>query len=177
MPEVTKNEDELLFVDDGLVETIKAESRKSSRLIARLLMHLNHEDPVQEMLIALCQGCSVVPNRSPGRSESLAVIEGEVLGTEGLQQLGNALYGDEDPSPPNASEPPISFSKNGDETLLRMRLPFVRAAEIDLSAFNDELVVQIGNFKRHVSLPRNLVGVKPGRARRDGDVLEIAFQA
>ncbi|MBT3267908.1 ArsA family ATPase [Candidatus Poribacteria bacterium] len=103
------------------------------------------------------------------------MFRGEVLGTEGLERLGDALYGDEDPSPPNTSEAPMSFTKDGDATLLRMKLPFVRAAEIDLSAFNDELVVQIGNFKRHVSLPRNLVGVKPGKARRDGDVLEIAF--
>ncbi len=105
------------------------------------------------------------------------LFQGEVLGTDGLQLLGGALYGDQDPAPPNTSEAPMSFTKNGDETLLRMRLPFVRAAEIDLSAYNDELVVQIGNFKRHVSLPRNLIGVKPGKARRDGDVLEISFQA
>ena len=105
------------------------------------------------------------------------LFRGEVLGMAGLERLASALYGDEDPSPPNASEAPMSFTKNGDETLLRMKLPFVRAAEIDLSAFNDELIVQIGNFKRHVSLPRNLIGVKPGGARRDGDVLEIAFPA
>jgi len=79
MPEVIKNSENLLFVDHELVENIKDEARKSSRLIARLLMHLSHEDPVQEMLIAMCRDCVVVPNRAVGQSESLQVVEGEML--------------------------------------------------------------------------------------------------
>jgi cupin fold WbuC family metalloprotein len=79
MPEVIKNSENLIFVNHEVVERIKGEARKSSRLIARLLMHLSHEDPVQEMLIALCRGCTVVPNRTIGRSESLQVVEGEML--------------------------------------------------------------------------------------------------
>jgi len=42
-------------------------------------MHLTHEDPVQEMLIAMCRGCAVAPNRAVGRSESLQMVEGEML--------------------------------------------------------------------------------------------------
>lgn len=79
MPEVINNRENLLFVNPEMVENIKEEARKSSRLIARLLMHLSHEDPVQEMLIAMCRGCAVTPNRALGRSESLQVVEGEIL--------------------------------------------------------------------------------------------------
>ena len=79
MPEIIKNSENLLFVDLEVVENVKKEARKSPRLIARLLMHLSHEDPVQEMLIAMCRGCAVVPNRAVGRSESLQVVEGEML--------------------------------------------------------------------------------------------------
>jgi len=79
MPEIIKNNENLLFVNLEMVENIKEEARKSSRLIARLLMHLSHEDPVQEMLIAMCRGCAVAPNRALGRSESLQVVEGEML--------------------------------------------------------------------------------------------------
>ena len=42
-------------------------------------MHFDHEDPVQEMLIALGRNCAVMPNRSVGRSESLQVVKGELL--------------------------------------------------------------------------------------------------
>jgi len=79
MPEVMKNSENLLFVKPEMLENIKEEARKSPRRIARLLMHLTHEDPVQEMLIAMCRGCSVAPNRAVGRSESLLVVEGELL--------------------------------------------------------------------------------------------------
>ena len=79
MPEVLRNSKELLFINSEIVTQIKNEAQQSSRLMARLLMHLSHEDPVQEMLIAMGRDCAVMPNRSVGRSESLQVIEGELL--------------------------------------------------------------------------------------------------
>ena len=79
MPEVIKNSEELLFINNELVEQIIEEASQSQRHMARLLMHFDHEDPVQEMLIALGRNCPVMPNRSVGRSESLQVVQGELL--------------------------------------------------------------------------------------------------
>ena len=79
MPEVIKNSEELLFINNELVEQIIEEASQSQRHMARLLMHFDHENPVQEMLIALGRNCAVMPNRSVGRSESLQVVQGELL--------------------------------------------------------------------------------------------------
>ena len=79
MPEVIKNSKELLFINNELVDQIIGEAKQSQRHMARLLMHFDHEDPVQEMLIAMGRDCAVMPNRSPGRSESLQVVKGELL--------------------------------------------------------------------------------------------------
>ena len=79
MTEVIKNSEELLFINNDLVEQIVKEASQSQRHMARLLMHFEHEDPVQEMLIAMGRDCMVVPNRSVGRSESLQVVQGELL--------------------------------------------------------------------------------------------------
>ena len=79
MPEVIKNSEELLFINNDLIEQIIEEASQSQRHMARLLMHFDHEDPVQEMLIAMGRDCMVVPNRSVGRSESLQVVQGELL--------------------------------------------------------------------------------------------------
>ena len=79
MPEITKNNKEMLFINNKMVEDIKGEAYQSSRKMARLLMHLSHEDPVQEMLIAMGRECIVTPNSSIGRSESLQLVEGELL--------------------------------------------------------------------------------------------------
>ena len=55
MPEVIKNTEELLFINNELVEQIIKEAKQSKRHIARMLMHFDHADPVQEMLIAIFQ--------------------------------------------------------------------------------------------------------------------------
>ena len=79
MPEIIKNNKELLFINNELVEQIVGEARQSQRHMARILMHFDHEDLVQEMLIAMGRNCAVMPNRSVGRSESLQVVQGELL--------------------------------------------------------------------------------------------------
>ena len=79
MPEVIKNNSDILFVNNKIIEEIKIEALKSSRQMARLLMHLSHEDLVQEMLIAMGKNCLVTPNSSIGKSESLQVLEGRLL--------------------------------------------------------------------------------------------------
>ena len=79
MPEVIKNSEERLFINNDLVEQIIEETSQSQRHMARLLMHFDHEDPVQEMLIAMGRNCAVMPNCSVGRSESLQVVQGELL--------------------------------------------------------------------------------------------------
>ena len=79
MPEVIKNSEELLFINNDIIEQIIEEASQSQRHMARLLMHFDHEDPVQEMLIAMGRNCAVMPNRSVGRSESLQVVQGELL--------------------------------------------------------------------------------------------------
>ena len=79
MPEVLKNNSDILFVNNKIIEELKYEAHQSPRHIARLLMHLNHEDKVQEMLIAMGKECVVTPNRAVGKSESLQIMEGRLL--------------------------------------------------------------------------------------------------
>tara|TARA_B110000008_G_scaffold279635_1_gene327623 strand:- start:2725 stop:3222 length:498 start_codon:yes stop_codon:yes gene_type:complete len=79
MPEVIKNNSDILFVNNKIIEEIKYEALKSSRHMARFLMHLSHEDLIQEMLIAMGKECVVSPNSAAGKSESLQVIEGRLL--------------------------------------------------------------------------------------------------
>ena len=79
MPEVIKNNSDVLFVNHEMIEEVKYEALQSPRHMARLLMHLSHEDMVQEMLIAMGKNCLVTPNSSIGKSESLQVVEGRLL--------------------------------------------------------------------------------------------------
>ena len=59
---------------------------------------------------------------------------------------------------------------------MRVKLPFLSKEDVDLAQSGDELVIRIGNFKRHVILPRSMVGRAPSGAKLNGDVLTVSFQ-
>ena len=79
MPEVFKNTENFIRVQEDWLTRLKQEAQQSPKRLARLCMHRNTEDVVQEMLIAFCKDCFISPNSAPGKSESLTVIEGEML--------------------------------------------------------------------------------------------------
>jgi arsenite-transporting ATPase len=40
----------------------------------------------------------------------------------------------------------------------------------------DELVVQVGNVRRHIGLPNSMAGLSPVRARLDGGTLVVELR-
>ena len=59
--------------------------------------------------------------------------------------------------------------------MLRLPLPFTEKPDVTLTKVGDELVVQVGQHKRNLILPRILVGLETAGARFDGDELEVKF--
>ena len=57
------------------------------------------------------------------------------------------------------------------------RLPTARFIdkEVELSKRNEELIVRIGGFKRHVLLPRNMAAREPSGAKVERDKVVIKF--
>ena len=61
--------------------------------------------------------------------------------------------------------------------LLILPLPLLDRSEVNLHrGVQDELVVRIGNWKRHISLPQSLMGKQVAGARYRENQLEIRFQ-
>ena len=104
------------------------------------------------------------------------LADDEVLGAEDLRALARKIYGDEDPSKAYMKERPYKFSKEDGVYKLRVKLPFLSKEDVDLAKAGDELVIRIGGFKRHVVLPRSMVGREPNGAKLDGDVLTVTFE-
>jgi arsenite-transporting ATPase len=53
-----------------------------------------------------------------------------------------------------------------------MKLPFVEKEDVDMFKHGDELIVRVGAFKRHISLPQRMSNLQPETARvEDGDVI------
>ncbi len=79
----------------------------------------------------------------------------EVFGLELLSRMGEAVYGERDPAAMLYYDEPFQFQENGNGYLMKIKLPFVAGEEdFTLNKFGDELVIQLGNQRRSVFLPR-----------------------
>lgn len=101
----------------------------------------------------------------------------EILGTKELARLGEALYGEKDPTEVFFNESPYSFKKVRDTYKLKVALPFLTKDEVDLTMAGGEVIIRIANFKRHVPLPKMAHAAEPIGASVEGRSLTITFKA
>ena len=64
---------------------------------------------------------------------------------------------------------------DGASAELRLRVPFVEKAEIDLKKIGLELIVRVGGHKRNIVLPSALASFRPREAKLEGGALRIRF--
>jgi arsenite-transporting ATPase len=101
----------------------------------------------------------------------------EVLGKQRLEDLARILYpGDDDPSAVTRTERPYHFGKGNGVYEVRVQLPFATKGEIGLFKKGDELVVEVGTFRRHIGLPRSMAALQPGRARLENRILTVEMK-
>jgi arsenite/tail-anchored protein-transporting ATPase len=106
---------------------------------------------------------------------TLPWFEEEMIGLPRLQDIAQALFEGADPTQFYLREPPYAFTKAGEAYTLQLTLPFVQKEELAISRQHDEVVIRVGTFKRHVSLPRVLTRLKTGSAKLDEGRLTIQF--
>ncbi|MGD0201042.1 MAG: ArsA family ATPase [Bryobacteraceae bacterium] len=101
----------------------------------------------------------------------------EVLGRERLQNVADVLYPEgEDPAAVTRTERPYSFGKQDGRYEVRVLLPFATKGEIGLFKKGDELVVEIGTFRRHIGLPTSMAALVPTRGRLENGVLTVEMK-
>jgi arsenite-transporting ATPase len=101
----------------------------------------------------------------------------EILGTTRLEELARVLYAEsEDPAAVTRTEKPYSFAKQNGIYEVRVLLPFATKGEVGLFKKGDELVVEIGTFRRHVGLPVSMAALIPARARLENRVLTVEMK-
>ena len=99
----------------------------------------------------------------------------EIVGGDSLAQLSKMLYDNLDPTTRFSTENPYKYMKRGGQYILNMRLPFITKEDVELSKSDNELIVRIGGFKRHVLLPRKVAHYDPLGAKLDGQNLVVTF--
>ncbi len=104
------------------------------------------------------------------RWPALSVLRLPYLATPGdvapLVRIGQTLF-----VPPTSQPAPIEYGPAHDP-YIRLLLPGVNRDDLSVSASNDELIISIGPYRRHLLLPAALRGA-PIRAVREGDRLTL----
>ncbi len=101
----------------------------------------------------------------------------EVLGRQRLEELARVLYSEqEDPAAVTRTEKPYTFGKENGSYEVRVLLPFATKGEVGLFKKGDELVVEIGTFRRHIGLPTSMATLVPVKARLEHRTLTVEMK-
>lgn len=103
------------------------------------------------------------------------MLSDQVVGIAGLSKLAKEIYGSLNPEQILYADTPYTFRKVGEDYFLDIKIPFLTKKEVELSKRNEELIVRIGGFKRHVLLPRNIAARQPSGAKVEQDKVVIKF--
>jgi arsenite-transporting ATPase len=101
----------------------------------------------------------------------------DIMGIQSLGELAQAVFGDLDPTQVFHRGPIQEVVHQGDTYILRLPLPHVEMDKVLMTKKGDEMIVEIGNFKRDITLPAVLANQDAKLARFVDKALEIHFTA
>jgi arsenite/tail-anchored protein-transporting ATPase len=101
----------------------------------------------------------------------------EILGIPQLAELAQVIFGDTDPTCVFYRGAIQEVTRQGDTYVLRLPLPHVEMDKVIMTKKGDEMIVEIGNFKRDITLPAVLTNQEAKLARFVNKALEIHFTA
>ncbi|MHB1162120.1 MAG: ArsA family ATPase [Chloroflexota bacterium] len=104
------------------------------------------------------------------------LMDREIVGIETLETVAEKLFDGEDPLAVFHRGRSYSFEKRERGYELLLPLPFASRDDVELRQVGDELVIQVGNQRRALILPRALIGMDVRGARMDGDTLKVRFE-
>ncbi|MDD1773883.1 MAG: ArsA family ATPase [Methanomassiliicoccales archaeon] len=100
----------------------------------------------------------------------------ELVGKRSLEALADMIFGTTDPTMVYSVEKPMEIYEENGSSILSLKLPFSTKEEVELYKTEDTLIVQVGHYKRSVSLPYSMVHKETGKAEfKDGRLL-ITFR-
>lgn len=78
----------------------------------------------------------------------------EVFGLELLDRIGTSIYEGQDPVPVMYKENPFKVDEIKGGYRIHIKLPFVEDEQFSLQKFGDEVVIDLGNRRKNIFLPR-----------------------
>jgi len=103
------------------------------------------------------------------------LMEQEVVGLKMLERFARALFDTSDPTGVLYRGEAQRIRQEDGTYLLTLNLPFASKEQIALSQVGDELIVQVGAYRRNLILPRALAAAESQGAKLEGNKLTIRF--
>jgi len=113
---------------------------------------------------------------SPLRMLKATQFSTELVGKASLTRLADMLFDKEDPTKVYTTDKALKiYSDDGVDTL-SIKLPFSEKQEVELYKSSDTLIVQVGWYKRSVSLPYSMIKKEATKAEFKDGYLLIRFE-
>ncbi|MEO0287978.1 MAG: TRC40/GET3/ArsA family transport-energizing ATPase [candidate division WOR-3 bacterium] len=100
----------------------------------------------------------------------------EVIGYEKLLKFAQNIYNDKDPSEIFYKDIPFEFKKKEKGYEIIFKLKNVPKGKVEIIQNLEEIVITIGNFRKYLYLPRNLMNYKAKGAKIDEEKLVIFLE-
>jgi len=113
---------------------------------------------------------------SPLKTLKATLMPREVVGRKALEKLGDQLFGDSDPAEVYSIESPMKMYEEDGNSILAIKMPFTLEQKVELYMRKDDLVLQLGAFKKSIALPYALANKKTLGADLENGWLKIKFE-
>lgn len=120
---------------------------------------------------------TIVEAFSPLKMIQAELMPREVIGRKALEELARQLFGDGDASMIYSKESPMKmYDEDNGDSILAIKMPFVLNQKVELYTRKDDLVLQLGAFKKSITLPYAMATKKVLGADLENGWLKIRFE-
>lgn len=113
---------------------------------------------------------------SPLRMLKATLMPREIVGRKALEKLGDQLFGQGDPTEIFSKESPLKMYDEENASVLAVKMPFPLNQKVELYMGKDDLVLQLGAFKKSIAMPYSLARKKILGADLEDGWLKIRFE-
>lgn len=100
----------------------------------------------------------------------------EIIGYEKLLKFAQNIYNDKDPASIFYKDIPLEFKKTENGYEIIFKLKNVEKGKVEIIQNLEEIVITIGNFRKYLYLPRNLMNYKAKGAKIEEEKLIIFLE-
>jgi arsenite-transporting ATPase len=100
----------------------------------------------------------------------------EVIGSGMLDRLGDELFAGSDAGALLYDDLSQELVSDNGTATLRLAIPFVEKADVELKKIGLEVIVRVGQQKRTIILPPTMAAYRPRSAQFEGGALSVRFE-